>query len=118
MHELSISGAIVETAIAHAAGRRVSVVSVRAGRLRQVVPRSLHFYFEIVARDTVVEGARLELEDVPARLRCRSCEHEWDVETPSFRCPECHGGDVTVLSGDELEVESIEVEEKEPQCIA
>jgi hydrogenase nickel incorporation protein HypA/HybF len=120
MHELSISSAVVQTAIDHAAGRQVSVVSVRAGHLRQVVPRSLHFYFEIVARDTVVEGARLELEIVPARLRCTGCDHEWDVQTPAFRCPQCQGGDVTVLSGEELEVESIEVEdeEREPQCIA
>ena len=62
MHELSISSALVQTAIEHAAGRKVSLVSVRAGQLRQVVPRSLEFYFEIVARETVVEGARLELE--------------------------------------------------------
>ena len=49
MHELSISSAVVETAIAHCGGRRVSVVSVRVGHLRQVVPDSLRFYFEIVA---------------------------------------------------------------------
>jgi len=116
MHELSIAGAVVETAIAHAAGRQVALVSVRAGHLRQVVPKSLHFYFEITARDTVVEGARLEIEIVEGRLRCARCEHEWDVESPAFRCPECESGDVTVLAGDELEVESIEVEDA--ACIA
>jgi hydrogenase nickel incorporation protein HypA/HybF len=112
MHELSIASAIVDTAIAHAGGRRVSVVTVRAGRLRQVVPRSLVFSFALVSRETLVEGARLELEVVPARLRCRACAREWDVEVPAFRCPGCGGGDVAVLSGDELEVESIEVEER------
>lgn len=117
MHELSVAGAVVDTAIAHAAGRPVSVVTVRAGHLRQVVPRSLRFYFDIVARDTVVQGARLELEIVPGRLGCRACAHEWDVDSPAFRCPRCGGGDVTVLSGDELEVESIEVEEPTP-CTA
>lgn len=111
MHEMSIGSAVVATAVSHAGGRRVSLVSVRVGHLRQVVPKSLSFYFDIVARDTVVEGARLELELVPARLRCDACEREWDVESPAFRCPTCECGDVTVVSGNELEVESIEVED-------
>ena len=111
MHEMSIASAVVQTAIGHAAGRKVSVVTVRAGHLRQVVPSSLEFYFEIVARETVVEGARLDLETIPARLRCQGCDHEWDVQSPAFRCPECLSSEVTVLCGDELEVESIEVED-------
>jgi hydrogenase nickel incorporation protein HypA/HybF len=116
MHELSISSALVQTAVTHAAGRRVSVVTVRAGHLRQVVPDSLRFWFGIVARETVVQGARLDLEIVPARLRCDDCTHAWDADTPAFRCPACASGAVTVLSGEELEVESIEVED--PACIA
>ncbi|MBV9838613.1 MAG: hydrogenase maturation nickel metallochaperone HypA, partial [Solirubrobacterales bacterium] len=53
MHELSLSGAIVNTAVKHASGRPVRVVSVRVGRLRQVVPATLEFYFEFVARGTL-----------------------------------------------------------------
>jgi hydrogenase nickel incorporation protein HypA/HybF len=115
MHELSLSGAIVNTVVKHARGRPVSVVSLRVGALRQVVPDTLDFYFEFVARGTVCEGARLEQELVPARLRCTGCEREWEVELPIFMCPGC-GGAAEVASGDELEVESIEVEEVE--CIA
>lgn len=111
MHEFSIASAVVDTAVRHAAGRRVTLVSVRAGRLRQVVPDALGFAFGIVGRETVCEGARLELEVVPARLRCEGCEHEWEIELPGFRCPRCAGGQVLVLTGEELEVESIEVEE-------
>ncbi|HEX3277101.1 MAG TPA: hydrogenase maturation nickel metallochaperone HypA [Thermoleophilaceae bacterium] len=115
MHELSLSGAIVNTVVKHARGRPVSVVSLRIGALRQVVPDTLDFYFDFVARGTVCEGARLEQELVPARLRCTGCEREWEVELPIFMCPGC-GGAAEVASGDELEVESIEVEEVE--CIA
>jgi hydrogenase nickel incorporation protein HypA/HybF len=111
MHELSISSAIVDTAIAHASGRKVSLVSVRIGHLRQAIPSSLHFYFEICARETLVEGAELELEVVPGRLHCRDCGHDWGVEMTAFRCPQCQGSEVTVVAGEELEVESIEVED-------
>ena len=118
MHEFSIASAVVDTAVRHAAGRRVTVVSVRAGRLRQVVPDSLAFAFGLVTRETVCEGARLAYEEVPARLRCDACDAEWEIEMPVFRCPTCGGGEVEVLTGEELEVESIEVTEEESACIA
>ena len=117
MHELSLSGAIVNTVVKHAEGRPVSVVSLRVGALRQVVPDTLEFYFEFVSKGTVCEGARLEQELIPARLRCASCEREWEIDLPVFMCPSCGtAGRVEVASGDEFEVESIEVEEAE--CIA
>jgi hydrogenase nickel incorporation protein HypA/HybF len=116
VHELSLSGAVLETVLKHADGRPVSLVSLRVGRLRQVVPDTLEFYFGFVARGTVCEHARLELEIVAASLRCRPCEHLWDIEIPAFRCPICAGADVEIASGNEFEVESIEVEE--PACIA
>lgn len=111
MHELSVSSAIVDTVVRHAAGRKVTSVQVRLGHLRQVVPKSLHFYFELISRETVCEGARLDTEIVPACLRCEDCAHEWTVDQPNFRCPECDSADAIVESGQELEVESIEVEE-------
>jgi hydrogenase nickel incorporation protein HypA/HybF len=110
MHELSVSSAVLDTVLKHAAGRRVTVVSLRIGHLRQVVPESLAFYFELVSRETLCEGARLEQEVVPARLRCEACGSEWDPEDAWFRCPGC-GGPGEVIAGNELEVESIEVEE-------
>jgi hydrogenase nickel incorporation protein HypA/HybF len=116
VHELSLSSAIVNTVVKHAAGRRVTVVDLRVGQLRQVVPETLEFYFGFVARDTVCEGAQLEQELVPARLRCGDCGNCWEVDFPVFRCPACGSAGAAVESGDEFEVESIEVEETE--CIA
>ena len=115
MHELSLSSAIVGTVEKHAGGRRVSLVNVRAGRLRQIVPETLRFYFDFVARGTVCERAQLELEIVDARLCCEDCAHGWAIEVPAFRCPRCGSGDVAVAAGQEFEVESIEIEE--PACI-
>ncbi len=121
MHELSIATAVVGTALKHAEGRTVTVVGVRVGRLRQVVPDSLRFYFDIVAGGGPCDGARLELDEVEARLHCSSCGHEWEPLWPEFRCQRCTAGAVEVLSGEELLVDYIEVEEsqaKEPECIA
>jgi len=118
MHELSLSTAIVNTAVKHAGGRKVSTVNLRVGKLRQVVPETLEFYFEFVARDTVCEGAQLEHEVVDARLRCRPCGSEWAIEIPAFRCPTCGRSDVEIAAGDEFQIESIEILEEEAACIA
>ena len=132
MHELSISSAIVDTALRHADGRRVTQVDVRIGALRQVVPESLDFYFGIVARDTACADATLELELIDAWMRCDACGQGWDPAPepvaghaasawvlPQFRCPACEGAGAVVVRGDELEVESIEVESiEEEQCTA
>jgi hydrogenase nickel incorporation protein HypA/HybF len=109
MHELSVSSAVLDTVLKHAAGRRVTVVSLRIGHLRQVVPDSLAFYFELVSRESLC-GARLEQEYIPAVLRCEACDREWDPEDAWFACTGC-GGAGEVIAGNELEVESIEVEE-------
>jgi hydrogenase nickel incorporation protein HypA/HybF len=119
MHELSLSSAIVNTVAKHAQGRRVTAVNLRVGTLRQVIPDTLEFYFSFVARDTVCDGAVLNQAIVEARLRCRPCAYEWEIEIPAFRCPRCGGSDVEIASGNEFEVESIEVESpEEAECIA
>ena len=119
MHEFSIASAVVDTAVRHAGGRRVTVVSVRCGRLRQVVPASLAFAFGVLSRDTLCDGAVLEQEIVPARLRCADCAREWEIDLPAFRCPTCGTGAVDVVSGEELEVDTIEVaQDEEAGCIA
>jgi hydrogenase nickel incorporation protein HypA/HybF len=124
VHELAVAQAIVDAAERHAEGLEVTVVRVKVGRLRQVVPGSLSFYYEIVSRGTTCEGAALEWERVPSLLRCGSCGTEWDPAPPaareqaeliiSFRCPWCASSDHRVVSGDELIVESIDVEEPAP----
>jgi hydrogenase nickel incorporation protein HypA/HybF len=121
MHELAVARAIVAAAERHAGDRPVSVVRVRVGRLRQVVPEYLGFYFEVAARETLCDGAELEWERVDARLACSGCGAEWDPAPPPardgselvvrFRCPECGSADHRVTSGDELVVESIDVSE-------
>ena len=118
MHELSVARGIVAAVERHAEGRPVAVVNLRVGTLRQVVPDSLEFYFGFVAKETRCEGARLEIEVVPATLRCTDCAAEWELDEPLFRCARCGSTAVEVAAGDELQVESIEIEEEEPACIA
>jgi hydrogenase nickel incorporation protein HypA/HybF len=80
-----------------------------------VVPSTLELAFAVAARDTGCEGARLEQALVAARLSCPSCAAEWMPEEPDFRCRSC-GGPAVVVGGNELQMESIEVEDEESAC--
>jgi hydrogenase nickel incorporation protein HypA/HybF len=111
MHELSIADAIVTIASRHAKGRAVSRVEVKVGHLRQVVPDSLAFAFELITAGTELEGAKLALEEVPARVLCKACAQETVLEEFPLHCGACGGFDVEVTAGEELLVESIEVED-------
>jgi hydrogenase nickel incorporation protein HypA/HybF len=108
MHELSIAASVVEIVCRHAGDRRVGQVELKVGQLRQVVPSSLAFSFELVAEGTVAEGAELELQSVPAVAACRECGSETELHAFPFQCAACHSFDLRIVSGEELEVESIE----------
>jgi hydrogenase nickel incorporation protein HypA/HybF len=112
MHELSIAGAIADVAERHAAGRRVTAVSVRVGTLRQVVPSALEFAFGLLADGTELQGAELRMEVVPAGGRCRACGTEGELPAFPLRCAACGALDVDVLRGEELLVDALELEEE------
>jgi hydrogenase nickel incorporation protein HypA/HybF len=112
MHELSIAQAIVDVAARHAGERQVARVHVRVGQLRQVVPSALEFSFELCAHGTPVDGAVLELEVVPAGVRCRACHAESRPDGFPLACAACAGLDVVVTRGEELQVEALELEEE------
>ena len=111
MHELSICRAISEIAERRAEGRRVSRVCIDIGDLRQVVPDTLAFCWPIAVSGTTLEGSRLDVNEIPLTVDCAACGHRTVLEHPLFRCARCSGTDVTVATGDELIITSLELQE-------
>ena len=69
MHELSIANGIVELCAERAGGERVTRVRLEIGQLSAVLPDAVRFCFDVCAKDTVVEGALLEIIETPGRGR-------------------------------------------------
>ena len=112
MHELSLCGAIADVATRHAGPRRVDVIHLRIGQLRQVVPDTLAFCWTLVSEGTDLAGSVLEVERVPARLRCRACSEQFALNgTIAFVCPACKSLDVEVLSGEDFDVIALDLAE-------
>lgn len=108
MHELALARAIVGQVSAAAAPDRVRRVVVEVGAARAVLPDALRFGFDAAALDSNVEGATLEVVEVPWRIRCRSCRAESTPAFPLVTCP-CGSSSADVLAGRELLIKEMEV---------
>lgn len=127
MHELSLAQALLDLAVRYAEGRRIAVLRVRVGAVSGVVADSLAFCFDFVSRGTLAEGARLELEEVPLRLRCGRCGAELPAEERAGLQPgeayalarergcACGSHDVQIVGGREFQLVEIEVQETEDE---
>lgn len=111
MHELSITQGIIDLCLEHAGGRRVRSLQVEIGELGSVVPEAVEFCFEACSRETLLEGARLNIIRVPGMGRCRECGQETPLAELYAPCRHCGGNRVTVMAGEELRVREIEVDD-------
>ena len=119
MHELAIAESVVAIAERHAGGRRVASVQLKVGHLRQVVPTALEFAFELLVEGTALNGAALWIEEVPAAGICNDCGSETALPGFPLQCSRCRSLDVRLTSGEELLVESLELEDEleEGRCL-
>ena len=112
MHELAICGSIAEIVCRRAADRPVTAIYLRIGQLRQVVPETLRDCWELVSADTQLDGAALEVEQVPASIVCKACGVTSVLgDLPLFICPACDGVDLDVVSGEEFLITAIDLVE-------
>jgi len=93
--------------------RRVKAVRLKVGKMSTAVPDCLSFYFEYLRKGTALEGACLEIEEIPVRAGCRNCGKEFEVEGPAFFCPDCDSSSIEITAGRELSVDSLEVEDSQ-----
>jgi hydrogenase nickel incorporation protein HypA/HybF len=116
MHELSMAEAVnntIKELCERSGWIRVRRVVLKVGRMRQVDHGLLAFAFDIVARGTPSEGAELSVLELPTVFRCHSCGRKTATEGMAFVCMNCGSTNVELLSGMELTIESMEVDQQE-----
>lgn len=120
MHEVSVMAAIVENVLKELEKHtvlKVEEVQLILGELTFLGEEQLQFAYEIITRDTVLEGSTLVVEPEETELMCKSCGYqgpadklgeEYHMSMPSLVCPKCGGG-VKVLKGQSCRVSSMKV---------
>jgi hydrogenase nickel incorporation protein HypA/HybF len=108
MHELSITESVIAAVSEKVGDRQVQRVTLAVGRLSGVVAESVHFYFDLCSEGTPLEGAVLEIIDIPGRAYCRSCTNEVELEDMIALCA-CGSADLEILGGEDLTIKEVEV---------
>jgi hydrogenase nickel incorporation protein HypA/HybF len=113
MHEMALAEEILSVVLDAAGEEPVRKVELLVGTLQLVVPESLHFSFELVSEGTAAENATVKIQEILARLRCKKCNTQSAMNQPPFQCSQCGSSEVEVISGDEVLVDSVELENGE-----
>lgn len=114
MHEMSVAQNILEIVREHVSsddGKNVHTIKLKIGELSGVVPDSLLFCFDIIKNDSLFKNAVLNVEYVPITAMCKSCNKISQLEYGVFICPICYGNDIELITGNELNIVEIEMDD-------
>lgn len=115
MHEVGIAASILDIVRQYVPEERAGLVRrvrVRIGEMAGVVPDSLAFCFTAAVEGTPYGRAVLEIERVPLMGRCQDCGASMSMSTATFWCPDCGGPRVHLVSGREMRVEDVELDDE------
>lgn len=120
MHEVSVMAGIVESVLKELEKHdvlRVEEVVLTLGELTFLGEEQLQFAYEIITRETALQGSTLVIAPEETELQCLSCGYqgkadkvgeEFHMAMPSLACPKCKGK-VKVLKGRSCRVTSMKV---------
>ncbi|WP_095590898.1 hydrogenase maturation nickel metallochaperone HypA [Actibacterium ureilyticum] len=112
MHEMSLCEGIRQVIEDQARTHKIKAVRrvrLEIGRFSGVEKPALEFAFDVVMRGSVAEGAALEMIDLPGRAMCYDCAHEVEIADRLAPCPDCGGGKLMPVAGDEMRIKDLEV---------
>ena len=113
MHELPITESILEISLRHAKqanSRRVVSIYLVIGQMASIIDDSVQFYWDLISKGTIAEGAELKFRRIPTKLQCQVCALKYSPGDENFACPDCGNSEITIVSGQEFYLEAIDVE--------
>jgi hydrogenase nickel incorporation protein HypA/HybF len=117
MHEWSLVRALLrqlETLAEQHPHSCITQVRVRVGEFSGVEPELLKGAYQQLVPSTTMRGAELLVDSVRLEAECRNCGNRFAVEQFHFECPVCCRSLLTICGGEELMLESVVLEDREP----
>ena len=111
MHELSIATEIIKVISEHMTDypdSRVEIIKLAVGEYSGVEPEALRMAFPFAAENSPAEGSELEIQMIPAILKCLDCGENTNGIGMMF-CSMCGSRNIEFVSGKELEIISFEI---------
>ena len=113
MHELSVCLSILDQVRSLAAERnanRVQRIELRIGPLSGVEVDLLRSAWPMASAGTIAVDADLQIDEADIVVRCESCSSETAAVANRLVCGECGDFRTTVISGDEMILQRVELE--------
>lgn len=110
MHEFSLTQNLLDIALKNADSKRIVNVNLLIGPFSDEREESIRFYWRDLAKGTPGEGAQLNFQRVKAEMKCLACGATFNLEDEQSLCMYCQSDRLQLLSGDEVKLESIDVE--------
>lgn len=113
MHEMSVCLNILEILQSSAREHhfdKVKTVVIELGKLGCLDPDVLRYTFSIAAENTLAEGARLDIVELPLHAWCHNCGKQVEPGTEFGPCPLCGSPDLRLESGQEMNIKELKVE--------
>jgi hydrogenase nickel incorporation protein HypA/HybF len=112
MHELSLAEGVlqlIEDAAREQDFTKVTAVWLEIGQLSGVEVEAMKFCFDAVTRDSIADGASLEIIALPGAGWCMECSLAVPMAEVFGECPHCGGHRLQVTGGTEMRVKELEV---------
>ena len=113
MHELSVCLSILDQVRSIAAERnadRVQRIELRIGPLSGVEADLLRSAWPMASAGTIAVNADLLIDEADIVVRCSTCNAETPAIANRLVCGECGDFRTTVISGDEMILQRVELE--------
>ncbi len=108
MHELGITRNIVAIVSEQAGNRQVNRILLEIGKLSAIMPDAIRFCFDVCSKNTPLEHATLQIDEVPGRARCQDCGNEFEINQLFGRC-HCGSSQIQCIAGEEMKIKEMEV---------
>jgi hydrogenase nickel incorporation protein HypA/HybF len=115
MHELSIAQeilGIIYQYVPNPKDNYVKSVRVEVGKMSNILTDSLTFCFDAITQNTPLMSTKLEIVELPVTITCNNCKKTSEIEPPVFACPECGSNQIKIISGTEMRVDEIEINDE------
>jgi hydrogenase nickel incorporation protein HypA/HybF len=110
MHELSLTQNILDVVLKNAGAKRLARVNLLIGQFSDEREEAIRFYWGDLAKDTPARDAELVFKWVNAEMKCLDCGANFQPLDELSACPSCQGYHLKLLSGDDVRLDSIDVE--------
>lgn len=111
MHELEATQNILKKSLAQAREpKRIKNIYLVIGEISELDQNLIQQHWRELSKGTPAEHAQLHFRLIKAEVQCMACFNKYHPLDGKIHCPHCGGYGAKVLSGEEFDLESIELD--------